>query len=104
MLGSSRVESNGILFGVEVDSPYPTRELALAPGDRLVLYTDGLTEAENASGEPFGDSRLEKASSELRSRPAEEASRALLGAVRAWVPPSVPQQDDITLLVIDLTP
>ena len=50
----SRVESNGILFGVEVDSAYPTRELALAPGDRLVLYTDGLTEAENASGEPFG--------------------------------------------------
>lgn len=99
----SRVESNGILFGVEVDSPYPTRELALAPGDRLVLYTDGLTEAENASGEPFGDSQLEQVLGELRSRPAEEASRALLAAVRAWVPPSVPQQDDITLLVIDLT-
>ncbi|HYN01015.1 MAG TPA: PP2C family protein-serine/threonine phosphatase [Vicinamibacteria bacterium] len=98
----SRVESNGILFGVEVDSPYPTLELALAPGDRLVLYTDGLTEAENASGEPFGDSRLEQVLNELRSRPAEEASRALLAAVRAWVPPSVPQQDDITLLVIDL--
>lgn len=41
---------------------------------------------------------------ELRSRPAEEASRALLAAVRAWVPPSVPQQDDITVLLIDLTP
>lgn len=98
----SRIESNGILFGVDVESAYPTCEIALAPGDRLVLYTDGLTEAENAAGEPFGDSRLEQVLRDLGSRPADRVTRGLLDAVRAWRPASVPQQDDITPLVIDV--
>jgi sigma-B regulation protein RsbU (phosphoserine phosphatase) len=99
---TSRIESNGLLLGVDVESAYPTREIALAPGDRLLLYTDGLTEAENAAGEPFGDSRLEQVLRDLRSRPAEELTRDLLRAVRSWQPASMPQQDDITLLVIDV--
>jgi sigma-B regulation protein RsbU (phosphoserine phosphatase) len=99
---TSRIESNGLLLGVDVESHYPTCEVALAPGDRLLLYTDGLTEAENAAGEPFGDSRLEQVLRDLRSRPAEELTEGLLGAVRAWQPRSVPQQDDITVLVIDV--
>lgn len=98
----TRVESNGILLGVEADSAFPSCEIAVAPGDRLLLYTDGLTEPENAAGEPFGDTRLEQVLGELPSRPAEEVSRSLLAAVREWTPSSAPQQDDITLLVIDL--
>ncbi len=97
-----RVESNGILFGVELDSAYPSRDVALAPGDRVLLYTDGLTEAENAAGEPFGDARLEQAVSELRGLPAEGMLRGLLAALRDWRPESVPQQDDVTLLVIEV--
>ncbi len=97
-----RIESNGILFGIEVDETYPTCEIAVAPGDRLLLYSDGLTEPENAAGEPFGDSRLGQVLGELRSRPAEELCQELLAAVHAWPPSSVPQQDDITLLVIDV--
>jgi sigma-B regulation protein RsbU (phosphoserine phosphatase) len=100
---ATRIESNGILLGVELDSAYPVREIPVGPGDRLLLYTDGLTEPENAAGEPFGDSRLEQVLGELRSSTAEETSQRLLGAVRAWSPASVPQQDDITVLVIDLT-
>lgn len=97
-----RVESNGILFGVELHSAYPSRALALAPGDRVLLYTDGLTEAENAAGEPFGDARLEQAVSDLRALPAEGMLQGLLATVRAWRPASVPQQDDVTLLVIEM--
>jgi sigma-B regulation protein RsbU (phosphoserine phosphatase) len=99
---ATRVESNGILLGVEEDSPFPACEVAVAPGDRQLLYTDGLTEPENASGEAFGDSRMEQVLRDARSRPAEELSRSLLAAVEAWRPSSVPQQDDITLLVIDV--
>jgi sigma-B regulation protein RsbU (phosphoserine phosphatase) len=97
-----RIESNGLLFGVESDSGYPACEIAVAPGDRLLLYTDGLTEPENVAGQPFGEARLEQVLGELRLQPAEELSRGLLTAVGAWPPPSVPQQDDITMLVIDV--
>jgi sigma-B regulation protein RsbU (phosphoserine phosphatase) len=98
----ARLESNGILFGVELDSAYPAREFAVFPGDRLLLYTDGLTEAENAAGEPFGDARLEQVLRGIASRPAGELCAALLSAVTAWRPPSMAQQDDVTLLVIEV--
>jgi sigma-B regulation protein RsbU (phosphoserine phosphatase) len=98
----TRIESNGLLFGVEAESDYPACEIQVSPGDRFLLYTDGLTEAENAAGEPFGDSRLDEVLSELHACPAEELSRRLLAAARAWRPPSAALQDDITLLVIDV--
>ena len=98
----TRIESNGLLFGVEADSEYPTCEIPFERGDRFLLHTDGLTEPESVSGEPFGDSRLEGVLRECRSEPAEEISRRLLAAVTAWRPASVPQQDDITFLVIDV--
>ncbi len=96
------VESNGLLFGVTPNSHYPVREIPLAPGDRHLLYTDGVTEPENAAGEPFGDRKLEQIVSEGRSQPAAELSARLLAGVRAWQPTSVAQQDDITLIAIDV--
>jgi sigma-B regulation protein RsbU (phosphoserine phosphatase) len=78
------------------------RELSVAAGDRLLLYSDGLTEPENAAGEPFGDSRLNQILTQLRTHPTEEVSRSLLAAARAWPPASAAQQDDITFLVIDV--
>jgi hypothetical protein len=53
-----RIESNGLLFGALPDTHYPERALVLRSGDRFVLYTDGLSDAEDARGEPFGESRL----------------------------------------------
>lgn len=98
----ARFESNGLLFGVTPESAYPVCEIAFEPGDRFLLYTDGLTEPENATGEPFGNSRLEHVLRECQSLPAEEVSQRLRAAVAAWLPASVPQQDDITFLIIDL--
>ncbi len=98
----TRIESNGLLFGVAADSDYPACAITFDLGDRFLLYTDGLTEPESASGEPFGDVRLEQVLRECQARPAEELARALLAAVTAWLPASVAQQDDITLLIIDV--
>ncbi len=98
----SRIESNGLLLGVPIDSVFPTCEIPFAPGDRFLLYTDGLTEPENAAGEAFGDRRVEQILRENTSLPAAELSLLLLSEVRSWQPASTPQQDDITFLVIDV--
>ena len=97
----ARIESNGMLFGVAFDSDYPVCEIAFARSDRFLLYTDGVSEPENAAGEPFGDRKIEQIMRDNRSLPAAELSLLLLNAVRAWQPASMPQQDDITFLVID---
>ena len=99
---ATRVESNGLLFGVVEEAEYPTREVPVEAGDRFLLYTDGLTEPENASGEPFGTRGSEELLRECRSATAEELSRRLLAEVAAWRPRSVPPQDDITVLVVDV--
>ncbi len=95
-----RIESNGLLFGIRPDSEYPVCSLALEPRDRLVVYTDGLVEPENALGEAFGDRQLEEVVREQRSRPAAELLQQLLVELRKWQP-AVRQQDDITLIVVD---
>ncbi len=97
----TRIESNGLLFGVMPGCSYPECEIPLADGDRFLLYTDGVTEPENAAGEPFGDSRLEQVVRDNRSRNAAELSAHLLAEVRSWQSAS-PAQDDITLIVIDV--
>ncbi len=97
-----RIESNGLLFGVRQEcDDYPVCAMPLAPGDRLLLYTDGVTEPENAQGDSFGDSKLEQVVRNGQRSSPSELSDQLLSAVRYWQPASITQQDDITLIVID---
>jgi sigma-B regulation protein RsbU (phosphoserine phosphatase) len=97
-----RIESNGLLFGMMPEyEAYPVCTMPIAPGDRFLLYTDGVTEPENANGEPFGDKRLEQAVRRYQSCQPAEFSERLLDELRLWQPPSSSQQDDITLIVID---
>jgi len=97
-----RIESNGLLFGVTAESDYPVGEVALQSGDRFLMYTDGIVEPENAAGEAFGDRRLEQIMRENPLLPASELCQRLLVEVVAWQPSSRTQQDDITLILIDV--
>ena len=97
-----RIESNGLVLGVMPDPAYPLREIPIIPGDRLLLYTDGLIEAENAKGQAFGDTRLEEIVLSDKSRCASELTDKLFNEIQAWRPMSVAQQDDITLIIIDV--
>jgi sigma-B regulation protein RsbU (phosphoserine phosphatase) len=97
-----RIESNGLLIGVVQNPDYPVCEMPLNSGDRFLLYTDGVTEPENALGDSFGDSKLEQVLRANQSRPPAELSDQLLCELRRWQPASTPQQDDITLIVVDV--
>ncbi|MGA2647730.1 MAG: PP2C family protein-serine/threonine phosphatase [Candidatus Sulfotelmatobacter sp.] len=97
-----RIQSNGLIFGVESDCDYPVREISITTGDRFLLYTDGLIEPENTNGESFDDRRLEEVVRDNQLRPASELSDRLLSELRHWQPASAAQQDDITLIVIDV--
>jgi phosphoserine phosphatase RsbU/P len=97
-----RVQSNGLLFGVRPDAEYPVCSVPLAPSDRFLLYTDGVTDTENAVGEAFGDLQLERVVRNNRLLPAVELSRQVLFELQRWRPAAVNQQDDVTLIVVDV--
>ena len=97
-----RIESNGLLFGVEPDSEYPVCSVPLEPSDRFLLYTDGVIETESAAGEEFGYQQLERVVRDNRLQPASELSRQVLSELQRWRPAAVNQQDDITLIVVDV--
>jgi phosphoserine phosphatase RsbU/P len=97
-----RIDSNGLIFGVMPGSDYPVRTLPISSGDRFLLYTDGLIEAVNTEGDFFGDWRLaEVMRIHANSTPAELSLR-LLAELRDWHPASINQNDDITIIVVDV--
>jgi sigma-B regulation protein RsbU (phosphoserine phosphatase) len=97
-----RIESNGLLIGVILEPEYPVCEFSLNLGDRFLLYTDGVVEPENAAGESFGDSRLEEVIRRNQSQPPLELSNQMMAEIRRWQPAPMTQQDDITLIVVDV--
>jgi sigma-B regulation protein RsbU (phosphoserine phosphatase) len=97
-----RVESNGLLFGVTPEGEYPVCNLALQPQDRILLYTDGVIEPESATGEEFGKRRLDELVESHHLSPGSELVDTVLSQLREWPPESSSQQDDITLIVVDV--
>jgi phosphoserine phosphatase RsbU/P len=98
------LDSAGLLLGVRHGEPYDDSELHFAKGDRLLIYSDGLTEAENGKGESFGDTVLPSFFVLKQDLSAETFAEALLQSVLAWsVVGSRPgQADDITFVIVDL--
>jgi sigma-B regulation protein RsbU (phosphoserine phosphatase) len=97
-----RIESNGLVFGVTSEPDYPVRDLELCAGDRLLLYTDGVIEPENAKGEAFGNFKLEQVILGAQMCQPSQLIDRLLGEIRAWQPASMAQQDDITVVAIEV--
>ena len=97
-----RIESNGMVIGIMPDSDYPVFEMGLNSDDRFLLYTDGIIEAQNAAGDFFGDGMLEQVVCTNHSLPPFELSELLLSEIAHWRPASMTQQDDITLIIIDV--
>ena len=95
------MEENGLMLGIFPEGAYKCMTADLAPGDRFVLYTDGITEAPSLSGEEFGMDRFKSFLAEHAASPAQELCDALVKHVRAWSGNSREQHDDLTLVVVD---
>jgi serine phosphatase RsbU (regulator of sigma subunit) len=76
-------------------------EVPLEPGDTVLLFTDGVTEATDASGILFGQERLEALFARLATRPLPEALEALQGEVCRY---QKQQRDDVTLMLLRRLP
>ena len=99
--GSSTVleMTGGIALGVMPDFEFMQNSTMLEPGDTLVFYTDGVTEAMNEAGEEYGMGRLCEVLASAPSREAEEINRAIFKSIREFAG-DAPQSDDITCLTL----
>jgi sigma-B regulation protein RsbU (phosphoserine phosphatase) len=94
------VERNFILAGME-DMEFVTQEVKIEPGDRIVLYTDGVTDAVNEEGEMFGEDRLMELLAGISGRRA--SSREIVEIMNrelALFQGTVEQSDDVAILVM----
>lgn len=92
------IAENGLILAAFDFAAYESKTHSLQPKDRLLLYTDGILEAANASGEFFGPDRLSTLLRATATATAHEAADRIIHAVRGW---ASSQDDDLTVLVCD---
>jgi sigma-B regulation protein RsbU (phosphoserine phosphatase) len=95
---TERLTSGGPVLGVINDAPYEQAQVAIGSGDRLVCFTDGLTEARRADDEEFGEDRLVACAVENRGCSAPALQARLMDSVATFTAGEF--QDDATLIVV----
>ncbi len=94
------LDAGGMMLAFHPGAEFRAGSRPLAPGDSILFFTDGLTEATNADGEFFGDSKL----GDVLARPAasDPGTRVehLCGELRAWVGLHSPMHDDVTMVIV----
>jgi serine phosphatase RsbU (regulator of sigma subunit) len=100
---TAEILENGLVLGFVEEASYSVIELALQPGDRHVLYTDGVVEAADPAQELYGAARFMGFMEKNHALNAERFADALLAEIASWTGQTAEQgqQDDITLLLFD---
>ena len=93
------VEGGGRMLGMSSPLDLPETEVELAPGDRLLLYTDGVTDAITSTGERFGKDRMIATIEAARGGSAHDIVRQLSGAVSGFCEGVMPV-DDVTIVAV----
>lgn len=96
----SELEVTGMPVGMIEGTEFTLAEEQLAPGDKLLIYSDGVTEAQNSAGDFFGKKRLREAVTAYAAEGAVAVHDAVQEAVTAFTGGAA-QSDDITLLVLE---
>lgn len=89
--------ADGVLIGRFANARFEEQKTWMREGDALLLYTDGITEALNASGEMWGEGGLRASAASAALRPARGVAENIFGDVTRWS--GANQRDDVTLVV-----
>lgn len=96
------LDTPGIPVGIEKEMEYEETTTHLAPGDLVLLYTDGIVEAENSAGYQFGDERLRELLASNPDAGAQEIVASIVAGVSRFAA-GVPQHDDQTLIALKVS-
>ena len=97
-----RLEAGGLPLGINPASPYHSGAATLASGDLLLIFTDGLVEAEDDKAQEYGEERMLENLQSMQEASAAEAVKRVISSVDAFVG-LTRQRDDITCLVLRRT-
>jgi sigma-B regulation protein RsbU (phosphoserine phosphatase) len=93
------LEAGGAVVGLMPDFPYIQATIAMQPGDLLIGFTDGISEAMNSAEEDYGEARLIAAAQTCDNLSAAEIISRLVADVDTFVA-GAKQHDDMTLVVV----
>lgn len=93
------LKANTVPLGLFAESEFPVAEAHLTAGDKLVVYSDGVSEAKNWSGERFGEKRLQRVLTANAALPSDELYEKLRHELSVFTS-GADQDDDVTLLVL----
>src|SRR6267378_8297168 len=94
-----RLDVGGLPLGIQADAKYESASVALASGDWLVIFTDGLVEAVNASDEEYGEAELRLLLENAGSTSPQELLNRLMAGLDLFVG-NTPQHDDVTCMLL----
>jgi sigma-B regulation protein RsbU (phosphoserine phosphatase) len=97
--GVRRLEAGGPVVGLLEFAPFEQETITLVPGDCIVVFSDGVSEALSQSGEEFGDARLLEVSEPAVNGTSQALVERVVASVRAFTKGAA-QSDDITVMVI----
>jgi len=98
-----RLQPTAMLLGVEYDTVVESRQVEIKPADRLLLFTDGFTEAFNKRDQEYGEKRLTESLVRVRTMPPSIAVERLISDVLSYCG-SVQPRDDMTLMLVGPRP
>jgi serine phosphatase RsbU (regulator of sigma subunit)/pSer/pThr/pTyr-binding forkhead associated (FHA) protein len=101
--GVRKLETGGMIVGLFPYASYQQEDVQLAAGDALAIFSDGVSEALNGSGEEYGEARIQDAVAPNWLEPSDAVLQALLESVRGFAQ-GAPQNDDVTALIVRYTP
>ena len=95
-------DATGVPLGMFSSTHFPVCEVTLAPGDKLLLYTDGLTETADSAGKEYGVARVREVAKRYAAAEPQELLSAYLHELNLFSP-KAKQADDLTMLVLHRT-